>query len=200
MEPQGGSVSDPGHVSVGPNQHGSGSRDRAEYRKLPCTDVVSVDQLNDLTDFRGTFRNHAIDRGAHLGMVKVEFSDGQVGLMRSFADQAVIAIENARLFAELQERNGQLTEALEQQTATAEVLRVISSSPGDLAPVFDAMLANATRLCEASYGNLWLCEGDLFRSSGCYGWTSDFIDQWRYGTAFRPGPHVPAAYSQTGVG
>ena len=104
----------------------------------------------------------------------------------------MIAIENVRLFDEVQARTRELAEALKQQTATSEVLQVISSSPGELVPVFDRMLANATRLCEASYANLWLCEGELFRSGGCYGWTSDFIDQWRYGTAFRPGPHVPA--------
>ena len=76
----------------------------------------------------------------------------------TFADQAVIAIENVRLFDEVQARTRELTEALEQQTATSEVLSVISSSPGELEPVFQAMLENATRICEAKFGNLFLYE------------------------------------------
>jgi two-component system, NtrC family, sensor kinase len=91
------------------------------------------------------------------------FSEQQIQLLKTFADQAVIAIENVRLFEAEQARTRELSESLEQQTATSEVLKVISSSQGELQAVFDSMLANATRLCAAKFGTLFLCEGDDFR-------------------------------------
>ena len=82
----------------------------------------------------------------------------------TFADQAVIAIENTRLFEAEQQRTRELTESLEQQTATSEVLQVISSSPGDLQPVFGAMLEKAVRICDAKFGNIYRWDGDALTS------------------------------------
>jgi GAF domain-containing protein/CheY-like chemotaxis protein len=102
--------------------------------------------------------------GELLGVINIyrhevrPFTDNQITLMETFADQAAIAIENARLLNELQAKNDDLTEALEQQTATSEILRVISRSPTDEQPVFEAIVENARRLCDATYSVVFLVE------------------------------------------
>ena len=103
------------------------------------------------------------------------FSEKQIALLKTFADQAVIAIENVRLFQELQARNRDLTEALEQQTATGEVLRVIASSPTELQPVLDTLLANAVRLSGATKGHVRQVDGEFLRVVAHFGETAEQI-------------------------
>ena len=122
-----------------------------------------------------------------LALVRTErqpFTDKQIDLVQNFAAQAVIAIENARLLNELRQRTDDLSESLEQQTATSQVLQVISSSPGELEPVFNAMLANATRICEARFGNLFLREGPIFRSVAVHSKQQSHVDSWRRNPVF----------------
>jgi GAF domain-containing protein len=104
------------------------------------------------------------------------FTDKQIALLGTFADQAVIAIENVRLFEAEQERARELSEALERQTATSEVLQVISSSPGTLEPVFEIILANATRICEAAFGSMLLVEGDEFQRVALHNAPREFAE------------------------
>jgi signal transduction histidine kinase len=116
---------------------------------------------------RSTLAVPMLRKGEPIGTISVgrleplPFSDKQISLLQTFADQAVIAIENVRLFKELEARNADLTEALEQQTATSEILRVISSSPTDVQPVFDAIAANAARLCSANDAQVLRVEGEV---------------------------------------
>jgi signal transduction histidine kinase len=124
--------------------------------------------------------------GAPIGVIcafRMEvrpFPEQQIALLRTFADQAVIAIENVRLFTELEEKNraltqahGQVTEALEQQTATSDILRVISRSPTDLQPVFDTIVSSAVRLCGAAFGGLQRLDGDRMTLDAQHGVPED---------------------------
>ena len=128
-------------------------------------------------DYRSHLSVPMLRDGRPVGAITVAgaapraFSERQVELLQTFAHQAVIAIENTRLLNELRE-------SLQQQTATADVLKVISSSPGDLEPVFQAMLENATRICDAKFGNLFLREGDMFRSVAVDG-APGYVEHWQ---------------------
>ena len=105
------------------------------------------------------------------------FSAKQIELLETFANQAVIAIENVRLFQELEARNRQLTEALDQQTATSEVLRAISTSPDDLRPIYQTILQSVTRLCEAKIAAVFLYDGEVLRTAAHEGATPEFAAQ-----------------------
>jgi GAF domain-containing protein len=121
-----------------------------------------------------------------LYKLKVEpFTDKQIELVTTFADQAVIAIENARLLNELRQRTTDLAEALEQQTATSQVLQVISGSPGDLQPVFAAMLENAARICDANFGNIFRWDGEALWLVATHNTPPAFVEHRRR-VPFRP--------------
>jgi two-component system, NtrC family, sensor kinase len=119
------------------------------------------------------------------------FTDKQIELATTFADQAVIAIENVRLFDEVQARTRELSESLEQQTATSHVLQVISSSPGELQAVFQAMLANAVRICGAKFGDLYLRDTDAFRMAATHNAPPAYVEARTREPLLRPPPDAP---------
>jgi two-component system NtrC family sensor kinase len=189
---------------IAPGRHSISARAALERQTVHVPDVQSDPEyayaLRDERPIRTMLAVPMLKGDDLVGTITIyrldvkPFTDKQIDLVTTFADQAVIAIENVRLFDEVQARTRELTESLEQQTATSEVLQVISRSPGELEPVFQAMLANATRLCEASYGLMYLCEGDALRMAALHGDLPEaFKEQWRSGTLFRPHPDVAPA-------
>jgi GAF domain-containing protein len=140
-----------------------------------------------LGNFRAVLAVPMLREGILIGVLSLThsevrpFTEKQIELACTFADQAAIAIENVRLFDEL-------NESLKQQTSTSEVLQVISSSPGDPEVVFQKMLANATRLCAAKFGVLWLAEGDAFRAVALHNPPPAFAEERRRNPVLRPNP------------
>src|SRR4029077_12116894 len=165
------------------------------YRTGSAAGVATV----ELAGARSMILVPMLKEGQLLGAINIyrqevrPFTDKQIELVQNFANQAVIAIENTRLLNELRQRTDDLTEALEQQTATGEVLQVISSSPGDLEPVFDAMLSNAVRICEAKFGSLYLYDGDRFRVGVLHNAPPAFAEFRRREPVFYPPPGTALA-------
>ena len=150
-----------------------------------------------LGDYRSMISVPMVQNGKLIGAIAIQrqevhrFTKRQIDLVSNFAAQAVIAIENTRLLKELRQRTNDLSESLEQQTATSEVLQVISSSPGELAPVFSAMLENATRICGATFGIMWLHEGDGFRVGALHNTPTAFADERRREPTIHPHAESP---------
>src|SRR5215472_8648968 len=161
---------------------------KAYQRRVPIT--VAMVELSKARTFLGVPLYHNRSPIGIIGLYREEvhpFTDTQIELVQNFGAQAVIAIENARLLNELRQRTDDLTESLEQQTATSEVLKVISSSPGDLQPVFQAMLENAIRICEAKFGNLFLIDGDAFHLAAEVGAPVEYMEFYRQDPLAAPG-------------
>jgi GAF domain-containing protein len=166
-----------------------------QFTDTESEDVPPVNrELARLRGYRSMLFTPLMSEGSPIGIISVTraesgaFPAHHVQLVQTFADQAVIAIENVRLFEEVQAKTRDLTEALQQQTATSEVLKVISSSPGELEPVFNSMLQNAVSICDAKFGNLFLIEGDSARWEAGVGTPPKLAQYFTQSKLFRPTP------------
>ena len=176
-------------------------RTALEGQPVQIADVLEdpeyeLGKAQKIARFRTLLGAPLLREGVPIGAIGLQrtdvrpFTDKQIELVQTFADQAVIAIENARLFEEVQARTRELSEALEQQTATSEVLRVISSSPGGLEPVFTAILENALRICEAKFGMLIRSVDGAFVTQVMVGAPPALVDALLH-KPFKPSPGIP---------
>ena len=155
----------------------------------------------EVATYRSTVGVPMVRDGVPIGVITVSrsragaFPDRQIELLKTFADQAVIAIENVRLFQELEQRNSDLTETLEQQTATGEILRVISSSPTDVQPVFDSIAGSAARLCAAEFAWVFRFDGQLLHFAAHHGLSVVGVEAVRKVYPMAPGRGSAAARS-----
>jgi len=167
-----------------------------EARAVHVSDVLAdpeyrATRYQELAEYRSVLAVPLLRDGTTIGVFALTrdevnpFTEKQIELVTTFADQAVIAVENVRLFEAEQQRTRELTESLEQQTATSDVLRVISSSPGELMPVFDAMLGKAVRICGAKFGNIYRWDGAALHALAAYNTPVAFAEE-RQRSAHRP--------------
>jgi GAF domain-containing protein len=181
---------------IRPGRHSGSARAALERRTIHITDVLAdpeyVYGAKDVEPIRTVLGVPILKGDDLLGVMMIyrlevrPFTDRQIALVETFADQAAIAIENVRLFDAEQQRSRELAESLEQQTATSEVFQVIASSPGDLQPVFETMLEKAVRICAAKFGSLYLhAQGSLWLVAGHD--VPEFLEA-RRGIAFEPAP------------
>ena len=190
---------------IAPGRHSGTARAALERRTIHIHDAQSDPEYTygvvQLEPLRTVLAIPMLRAGELLGVIFIyrrvvrPFSDSQIALLETFADQAAIAIENARLLSELQTKNANLTEALEQQTATAEILRVISSSPTDVQPVFDTIAHNARRLCEAGSAQVVRYDGELMHLQSLDNTAPEQADALR--SVFPMAPHMGSASGRT---
>src|SRR5262249_61304623 len=192
-------------IPLKPGRESVTGRALLESKTVHVPDVLADPEYTDpevleaqrKAGYRSTLGVPLLPQGIPIGVLLLmrrsvrPFTQKQIELVETFADQAVIAIENVRLFDEVQARTRELSEALEQQTATSEVLQVISTSPGDLEPVFQAILEKATRICEAKFGNLLLYDGEAFRRVALYNAPQAWEELTRRDPVIRTGPTSP---------